>query len=78
MYSPKIKEDLIPIIHNSAKRKDKTMTKFVDELLRPQLIREDFKPFCCSCNMQIEADEGQAVAYCDSCQATVFVERRAV
>lgn len=38
MYSPKIREDLIPIIYRQSKRKAKTMTRFIDEILRPLLI----------------------------------------
>ncbi len=39
MYSPKIKEDLIPILYRIGKAEGKTMTKIVDELLRKQLTR---------------------------------------
>ncbi len=37
MYSPKIREDLIPIIYTRAKEKKEPMTKIVDELLRDGL-----------------------------------------
>jgi len=40
LYSPKIREDLIPILYRikEAKR-GKPMTKIVDEILRPALIK---------------------------------------
>ena len=41
MYSPKISEDLIPIIYDKAKEKKKQMTKIVDELLRDGLKEND-------------------------------------
>lgn len=34
MYSPKIAEDLIPILYRLARRKKKPMTAVVDEILR--------------------------------------------
>jgi hypothetical protein len=37
MYSPKIKEDLIPIIYRLAKEQGKPMTQVVDEILRKEL-----------------------------------------
>ncbi len=39
MYSPKIKEDLVPYLYKIAKRQKKPMTKVVDELLRRQVIQ---------------------------------------
>ena len=41
MYSPKISEDLIPIIYIKAKEKKMPMTKIVDELLRDGLKDND-------------------------------------
>ena len=38
MYSPKIKEDLIPVLFKLAKIKNKAMTKIVDEMLRDNLL----------------------------------------
>jgi hypothetical protein len=38
MYSPKIKEDLVPYLYEIAKRQRKPMTKVVDEILREQVI----------------------------------------
>jgi hypothetical protein len=37
MYSPKIKEDLIPKIYRKAKKEKKPMTAIVDEILRKGL-----------------------------------------
>ena len=37
MYSPKIREDLIPILFKLARRKKRPMTKLVDQILRNQL-----------------------------------------
>ena len=34
MYSPKIKEDLIPILYKLAKQEVKTMTALIDQMLR--------------------------------------------
>ena len=41
MYSPKISEDLIPIIYDKAKENKMPMTKIVDELLRDGLKDND-------------------------------------
>ncbi len=38
MYSPKISEDLIPMLYRLARRVGKPMTKLVDDLLRPQVV----------------------------------------
>lgn len=37
MYSPKIREDLIPILYQLAKQQGKPMTEVVDEILREKL-----------------------------------------
>lgn len=37
MYSPRIREDLIPILFKLARTKERPMTKLVDEILRNQL-----------------------------------------
>ena len=44
MYSPKINEDLIPIIYRLAKRKGRAMTQVVDEILRKELVPETPAP----------------------------------
>ena len=41
MYSPKIKEDLIPIIYTKAKEKKIPMTKLVNDILRDRLKDND-------------------------------------
>lgn len=41
IYSPKISEDLIPIIYRKAKKKKVSMTKYVDKLIRKQIIKEE-------------------------------------
>ena len=41
MYSPKITEDLIPILYKKAKEVKKPMTIVVDELLRPLLVKDE-------------------------------------
>ena len=43
IYSPKISEDLIPIIYQKAKKKKVSMTKYVDKLIRTQIIKEENK-----------------------------------
>ncbi len=43
MYSPKIKEDLIPRIYEIAKKKGIPMTTLVDEVLRKALDGMDSK-----------------------------------
>lgn len=40
VYSPKISEDLIPLLYHLALEKKKPMTQFVDNLLRPQVLLE--------------------------------------
>ena len=37
MYSPKIKDDLIPVLYTQAKQEGKPMTRLVDEILRKHL-----------------------------------------
>jgi hypothetical protein len=39
MYSPKIAEDLIPLIYHLAHHNSKPMTHIVDDLLRPQVMK---------------------------------------
>jgi len=41
MYSPKIKEDLIPILYKLAKQERKSMTKLVDEMLRAEIVKRN-------------------------------------
>ena len=41
MYSPKIKEDLIPVLYRLARKQGKPMTRLVDEILRKALMRKE-------------------------------------
>ena len=41
MYSPKIKENLIPILYKLAKQEQKPMTKLVDEMLRAEIAKRN-------------------------------------
>ena len=41
MYSPKVKEDLIPILYKLAKHEQKSMTKLVDEMLRAEIAKRN-------------------------------------
>ena len=41
MYSPKIKEDLIPILHKLAHQEQKPMTALVDEILRAEIAKRN-------------------------------------
>jgi len=43
MYSPRISEDLIPIIYQKAKKKNVSMTKYVDNIIRKQIKKEEKK-----------------------------------
>lgn len=38
MYSPKIREDLIPKLYRLARFRGMTMTKIVDEIIRPAIL----------------------------------------
>jgi hypothetical protein len=39
MYSPKIRDDLIPLLYRLARQEGKTMTRLVDEILRVEVAR---------------------------------------
>ena len=41
MYSPKIKEDLIPVLYKLAKQEGKPITKLVDEMLRAEIAQRN-------------------------------------
>ena len=77
MYSPKIREDLIPIIYKKSKLTDKSMTDYVDDILRTELIEDTSDEAiynCCSCRMQVATVDGNK-GYCDHCECIVFVEK---
>lgn len=78
MYSPKIKEDLIPILFRLSKEREKAMTRIVDELLRPALIEYEVQraiPYCvrCYCVIDIPQKDRSVTAYCKECQSETFV-----
>ena len=79
MYSPKISEDLIPVIYRRSKLESKTMTRFIDDLIRPILIEnesvsEEINYYCCSCRMRVSETDGEK-GFCDNCESEVFVEK---
>ena len=39
MYSPKIRDDLIPLLYRLARHEGKPMTRLVDEILRAEVER---------------------------------------
>lgn len=39
MYSPRIIDDLIPLLYRIARHEAKPMTRIVDEILRPEIER---------------------------------------
>ncbi len=41
MYSPKVKEDLIPILYKLAKQEGKPMTALIDEILRAEIAKRN-------------------------------------
>ncbi len=41
MYSPKIKEDLIPILYKLARQEGKPMTALIDEMLRAEIEKRN-------------------------------------
>ena len=41
MYSPKIKEDLIPILYKLAKWEGKPMTALIDQMLRAEIAKRN-------------------------------------
>ena len=43
MYSPKISEDLIPIIYQRARKKKVSMTKYVNDIIKKQIKKEEKK-----------------------------------
>ena len=41
MYSPKLKEDLIPILYKLAKQEGKPMTILIDEMIRAKIAKRN-------------------------------------
>lgn len=71
MYSPKIREDLIPIIYRRAKLEDKPMTAVVNEILEGYLIKR-----CRNCNAEIMVFKEDTTAYCEYCETEVFLREK--
>ena len=46
MYSPKVREDLVPVLYRLARQEQKSMTALVDEMLRAEIAKRNghFKP----------------------------------
>lgn len=70
MYSPKVKEELIPTLYQLAKKEKKPMTVLVNELIEESLTKTFY---CRNCNYPIEAERGTEFAYCDFCSSVVFI-----
>ena len=71
LYSPKIKEEYIPLLYRDAKRKHKPMTKLVNEVIAIYFLNVK----CCECHMDLQLDEPSDIAFCPNCDCDVFVER---
>lgn len=41
MYSPKIRQDLIPVLYKLAKLEGKSMTTLIDEMLRTEISKRN-------------------------------------
>ena len=66
------------MIYRKAKLLDKTMTDFVDDILRSQLVEDvpDNSIYvCCSCNAEVDCIE-EDKGYCDFCESVVFVKKK--
>lgn len=68
-YSPKIDEKHIPVLYKLGKLQRRPMTKVVNEAIENYLVK------CKNCLSQIDVDDHTETAYCDFCDANVFVER---
>ena len=53
MYSPKVKEDLIPILSKLARQEQKPMTVLVDEMIRSEIANR---------NGQVDASNDRTVS----------------
>ena len=71
MYSPKISEQLIPILYKRAKNEGKPMTRVVNEILSADLYKTYF---CSNCNFPIEEEIGTKEGFCEYCQSPVFLK----
>lgn len=76
VYSPKIKDDLIPILYRLASEKEKPMTRVVDEILRKELVEYEQRkevPYCVSCYSKLHLSSRKVTAYCSLCRSETFV-----
>lgn len=76
MYSPIIRDDLIPILYRYARAKGKPMTRIVDEILRPVLVeyeRQQEIPYCVRCDAKLELVDRSVTTYCAECKSETFV-----
>lgn len=62
MYSPKISEDLIPVLYRLAKANRQPMTRLVDGLIRKALVTEDLRTTAREPRASYGATPDQAVA----------------
>jgi hypothetical protein len=69
MYSPRIKEELIPFLYREAKYRGKPMTHIVNDVIEKYFITVK----CSKCLAVIELDAPSETAYCDYCESEVFV-----
>jgi DNA-directed RNA polymerase subunit RPC12/RpoP len=79
VYSPKIREDLIPVLYKKSKVAGVAMTTYVDLLLRPMLVADgtrDETYVCRNCRAKISIVGDDETGYCDFCESVVFVEKR--
>jgi len=70
MYSPKISEQLIPVIYRIAQTEKRPMTQVVNDILSDFLI----KYYCQSCNKEILLEEKSNTGYCEDCESEVFLK----
>ena len=62
MYSPKISEDLIPVLYHTARAKRMPMTKLVDKLIRKALATESQSYEAIGVSPRIAPPSAQAAA----------------
>ena len=62
MYSPKISEDLIPVLYHTARAKRMPMTKLVDKLIRKALATESLPYEAIDVSPRIAPPSAQAAA----------------
>lgn len=70
MYSPKISEQLIPVIYRRAKTENRPMTQVVNEALTDFFL---LRYYCQSCNNEILIEEKSDKGFCEHCESEVFL-----